>query len=368
MTTQLQSQSIETMPVIFWQNQPVITTERLASVYEVDVRNIQMNFKNNERRFSAGVHYYKLIGDELKQFILQPKDIGLQISPMTRSLMLWTERGTVRHAKMIGTDKAWEVQDRLEQFYFSRRDAEKDAEKPAQLTYATKEQREPLVHAVRRLVKVAESKGRSLSYSDAHSIINLKMGVVDVEHLTTEQIPQAMTLVGELLERVVLEGEYIAKGEPEPKPEAPPEYLTYNDMNNLRNIIWVAAGKGYVNGSMGHLAWHRIRQATGVKAPGQFRVSDIPVIAHEMAIIAKTANSLNRFIRESIMEAGRRILKNNEDAETVLAEISERRKSIKEIDLYRFEREEIQAFVDRKPYQGRTGQHDDHAEGAFLRT
>jgi hypothetical protein len=33
--------------------------------------------------------------------------------------MLWTERGTVRHAKMLGTDKAWDVQDRLEDCYFA---------------------------------------------------------------------------------------------------------------------------------------------------------------------------------------------------------------------------------------------------------
>lgn len=126
------SVQIKALKQVVWQGEPVITTELLASVYEVDVRNIQMNFKNNERRFSAGVHYYKLTGDELKQFILQPKDIGLQISPMTRSLMLWTERGTVRHAKMLGTDQAWNVQEALEDFYFSRKEEAAD-DKPLAL-------------------------------------------------------------------------------------------------------------------------------------------------------------------------------------------------------------------------------------------
>lgn len=91
---------------------------------------------------------------------------------------------------------------------------------PPRLTHATKEQREPLVSAVRRLVKVAQGKNRALTYDQAHSIINLKMGVSGIEEMTPEQIPQAMTLVGELLEKIVLEGEYLAK------PDAPEQAPT----------------------------------------------------------------------------------------------------------------------------------------------
>ena len=86
---------------------------------------------------------------------------------------------------------------------------------PPRLTHATKQQREPLVNAVRRLVKVAQSKGHPITYDQAHSIINLKMGVSGIDDMLPEQIPQAMTLVGDLLERVVLSGEYLAK------PDAP---------------------------------------------------------------------------------------------------------------------------------------------------
>jgi hypothetical protein len=70
---------------------------------------------------------------------------------------------------------------------------------------------------VRRLVSVANAKGRPLTFENAHSIINLKMCVDSIEALTVEQMPKAMMLVGEILERIVLEGEYFAKDEEVPQ-------------------------------------------------------------------------------------------------------------------------------------------------------
>lgn len=120
MSTEIIAVTPETLPAIMWQNQPVITTELLAEIYGTAVKNIQMNFTNNASRFIEGVHYFVLKGTDLKAFKLQPNGIGSQISNMVRSLYLWTERGTVRHAKILDTDNAWAVQDRLEDFYFSK--------------------------------------------------------------------------------------------------------------------------------------------------------------------------------------------------------------------------------------------------------
>jgi hypothetical protein len=139
---------------------------------------------------------------------------------------------------MLGTDTAWEVQDKLEEFYFSRKADSIQPEEPPRLPYATKAQREPLIKAVRHLVIVANAKGRELTYENAHSIINLKMGVDSIEALTVEQIPKAMTLVGEILERVVLEGEYLAKDEEDfqPLPEPEPR-LSSSQRHELNKAI-----------------------------------------------------------------------------------------------------------------------------------
>ncbi|HAG5763006.1 TPA: ORF6N domain-containing protein, partial [Escherichia coli] len=61
---------------------------------------------------------FKIVGDDLKN--LRVTFSYLQISPKTRSLILWTERGAARHAKMLETDQAWEVFEKLEDCYFSQ--------------------------------------------------------------------------------------------------------------------------------------------------------------------------------------------------------------------------------------------------------
>lgn len=111
--------SKELVPVkIEHEGQRVITTELLAQIYETDTNNIKNNFNNHKGNFKEGIHYYLLQGEELKQFRLQVNDIDLQISPMTRSLYLWTERGANRHCKILDTPKAWEQFDNLEETYF----------------------------------------------------------------------------------------------------------------------------------------------------------------------------------------------------------------------------------------------------------
>ena len=103
------------------EGQPVLTTFQLAQAYECDAKQLLQNFNNNMARFTEGRHYFKLEGDDLRSF----KDsIGssklsnnLKFAP---TLYLWTKRGASRHCKMLGTDKAWEVFDQLEETYFNQ--------------------------------------------------------------------------------------------------------------------------------------------------------------------------------------------------------------------------------------------------------
>lgn len=97
----------------------VMTTEQLAEAYGCEPHNIKKNFNVNKGRFVEGKHFYVLDGDDLQAFRLQVTDSDLQISPKTRHLYLWTKQGAARHSKMLGTDRAWDVFDELEESYFN---------------------------------------------------------------------------------------------------------------------------------------------------------------------------------------------------------------------------------------------------------
>lgn len=95
----------------------VLTSKQIAEKYGTTTDVIKQNFSANRGRHIAGKHYILFTGDELKVFkneVRNPHLVGNRAS----HLYLWTERGTLLHAKSLNTDKAWEVYDWLVDFYF----------------------------------------------------------------------------------------------------------------------------------------------------------------------------------------------------------------------------------------------------------
>ncbi|EGD4801686.1 ORF6N domain-containing protein [Escherichia coli] len=119
MTVQI---SVKNLSPVTYNQIPVITTELLACLYGTETIRIQQNHHENKSRFIEGKHFFKAVGDELRnlRLVLNESQNEVRISPKTRSLILWTERGAARHAKMLETDQAWEVFEKLEDCYFSQ--------------------------------------------------------------------------------------------------------------------------------------------------------------------------------------------------------------------------------------------------------
>lgn len=111
--------SVENLPAVSHEDIPVITTEVLANLYGTKAKNISDNYLNNINRFVAGKHFFKLEKEGLREFKNRPDNFGL-VGSRARSLILWTERGAARHAKMLETDQAWEVFEKLEDHYFNQ--------------------------------------------------------------------------------------------------------------------------------------------------------------------------------------------------------------------------------------------------------
>lgn len=124
-------------PRITHKDRPVCTTQQLAQFYGCTEKNIGDNYANNRDRFEEGKHFVFLEGEALKHFKQGiPDQIGDPLK-FTARLMLWTELGSARHAKMLTTEKAWEVFEEMEGAYFRAKEVstlpQPDKAKPARI-------------------------------------------------------------------------------------------------------------------------------------------------------------------------------------------------------------------------------------------
>ena len=125
-----------------FKNQRIMTTKILADSFGTEDKIISNNFNRNIERFIEGKHYYKLEGQELKEFKgYHQNDESLKYVSI---LYLWTDRGAARHAKILDTDEAWEVYEELEDNYFKVKDSSVLALENEQLKELVTEQRQVL--------------------------------------------------------------------------------------------------------------------------------------------------------------------------------------------------------------------------------
>lgn len=175
--------------IVNFKSTPVLTTEQLASFYGTDPVRIRQNQHENKQRFIEGKHFFKIVGQELKDFASSLKLLAnstVQISPKVRNLTLWTERGAARHAKMLDTDQAWDIFEQLEDCYFHRQEI---------LAKTHKSERTPLHDAHAMLV----AKTKHLNSSDAWKIINQRFGTNSIDEIPYEAIPVAVEYVHHLI-------------------------------------------------------------------------------------------------------------------------------------------------------------------------
>lgn len=180
----------ESLPAVVWREANVITTELLANLYGTDAKSIQMNYGNNRGRFEEGKHFFKLDGDDLRAFKDRPNNVGSVVGKNARSLILWTERGAARHAKMLETDQAWDVFEKLEDCYFHR--LESGASDDAELS--TVQDRVPLYHGAVDIVVTYR-----LSFGKAYQAMNWFAGVDGFPRMTKKQAVEASGFVRRLL-------------------------------------------------------------------------------------------------------------------------------------------------------------------------
>ena len=178
--------SVADIAPVEWGGEKVITSEVLAKAYGTEAVNIRKNHSNNSDRFEEGKHFHKITGADLVN--LRVNLGNSQISPQARSMILWTERGAARHAKMLETDAAWDVFEALEDSYF-RHHVQRDVV-PAGAELSTVDDREHLYHgAVRMMLK------HRLPFNKVYQTMNYYAHSKHLAEMSKDQVGEAERFV-----------------------------------------------------------------------------------------------------------------------------------------------------------------------------
>jgi hypothetical protein len=117
-TNQTGIAKIKPKDIIEYKEVAVITTRQLADYYGTEINNVRNNFDRNQEWFVEGESYFKMEGEELKNWRKESSLRGVFSSGTGPVLYLWTEEGALLHAKMINTRPAWLIYKLLVANYF----------------------------------------------------------------------------------------------------------------------------------------------------------------------------------------------------------------------------------------------------------
>ena len=160
-----------TTEVISYQGNPVVTTKQLAEFYGSQEENIRRNFSSNKDRFEEGKHFFKLTGKQVSDFVALSVSLTTTISQNSTVLMLWTEKGAARHAKMLSTEKAWEVFEQLEDSYFRNQSSAPETFLDAlKLAVSLEEKKQAALRLVSEKQKQIENKDTLIRASNEASV------------------------------------------------------------------------------------------------------------------------------------------------------------------------------------------------------
>lgn len=190
----------EALPPIIYKDQPVVPSSLLASLYGADKKQLRQNFANNRNRFLEGKHFFHVKGSALRELKRSVESFDKAIPTSTPQLILWTERGAVRHAKMLDTDKAWDVFELLEDCYFGKYAPKtvKLVDKPQNFTAVTSltpEQQHAVKRAVDQIVREHYLSPR-IAYSRTWSDLKDTFRVARYQDIPSSRFNEVMSFLG----------------------------------------------------------------------------------------------------------------------------------------------------------------------------
>ena len=107
----------------FGENCRVVTDKTISEIHQMRIGHIRENINNNIKRFKENIDFIdlkKVIGNTDNNLLFDIGYTKMQISK-SECVYLLSERGYAKLIKIMDSDKAWEVHDRLIDEYFSMR-------------------------------------------------------------------------------------------------------------------------------------------------------------------------------------------------------------------------------------------------------
>lgn len=179
-------------PPLAYQGVPVLTTEMLAQAYEVEAKQIRQNFANNRERFVEGKHFFHISGKDLREFKNCVENFdSVQFGKRTPSLTLWTERGAARNAKMLNSDRAWDVFELLEETFFRVVRAERPTPAPAPDAPLSPSDRAELKALVDAKLSAAPAAVQGKARAEIWTRFNRHFKIAEYAQLPAGKMPEA---------------------------------------------------------------------------------------------------------------------------------------------------------------------------------
>lgn len=110
------------IPVVeggFGEGKRCILVREISQIHNMKIGNVNQRINDNRRRFKDGIDIIDLnTSDVFKDFI---QENNLLTSNRTKNIYLLSERGYAKLIKIMDTDLAWEIHDKLMDEYFTMR-------------------------------------------------------------------------------------------------------------------------------------------------------------------------------------------------------------------------------------------------------
>ncbi|HHN1139210.1 ORF6N domain-containing protein [Pseudomonas aeruginosa] len=237
-STDVADVSPETVPAMVYAGHPVVTTALLARLYGAEAKHIQNNYARNNARFESGKHFFKVEGADLADLKNKPSLRGF-VGVKAKSLILWTARGAARHAKMLETNEAWDVFEKLEDCYFGKFESARQVPAPANQTLLGTTIGTDGFHClaavldgkVRHLPSAIRRGAKNHIWSQVHKAFS----VVTAEDIPADQLDSARYFIA----AYALEGEWLPKEEKKPGTFVLDEYQAQFVHSLIHYTHWV---------------------------------------------------------------------------------------------------------------------------------